>query len=171
MVVGKYFVVLISVVCLSYGAMAKHSREIVHDSWTSKEKLEIAIDTLEKRNDALSMAYLGLCESMMASHVIWPGSKLEYFNKGKKRIEDACLRDIWNAEIRYIRLMVQLNAPSFLGYNVNIESDFDVFCKYLMLEKFSNEWKWKFVGEMLKIKKLSKTKSATLEKLREQIKK
>ena len=171
MIIGKLLVVFTSVACLSYGANASHSRAMVHDSWASKAKLEIAIDSLEKRNDALSLAYLGMCESMMASHVSWPGTKLDYFNEGKKKIESACLKNFWNAEIRYIRLMVQLNAPSFLGYNSNVETDFDFFCKYLKLEKTSSEWKLKFIDELLKIKKLSKTKVRKLEELKEEIKK
>ena len=43
--------------------------------------------------------------------------------KGKKNIEQAIEQEPNNAELRFIRLSVQKNAPTFLEYHSNIKED------------------------------------------------
>lgn len=45
------------------------------------------------------------------------------FNKGKKLIEAAILRDSLNMESRFIRYSIQVNLPGFLDYKKNIAAD------------------------------------------------
>ncbi len=52
-----------------------------------------------------------------------PISKLNTFKEGKKNIEQAIKKEPENVELRFIRLSVQKNAPSFLGYKSNINED------------------------------------------------
>lgn len=52
-----------------------------------------------------------------------PISKLKTFNEGKKNLESAIKKEPYNPEIRFIRLSIQKNIPSFLGYKENIEND------------------------------------------------
>jgi hypothetical protein len=52
-----------------------------------------------------------------------PATKLHLFKEGKKRLEAAIQREPGNAEYRFLRLIVQENAPGFLGYKSNIETD------------------------------------------------
>lgn len=59
----------------------------------------------------------------MANHVFNPVTKLRYFNNGKSILENAIAKAPANTELRYLRLTIQLNAPSFLGYNKMIEAD------------------------------------------------
>lgn len=82
------------------------------------------IQDLEKAEKSpLFLAYLGALQTIWANHVFSPVSKLKTFNQGKKNIEKAVSSDKDNAEIRFIRLSVQKNAPSFLGYNSMIKTD------------------------------------------------
>lgn len=60
---------------------------------------------------------------MMAKYVSNPFRKLSYFKGGKQLLEKCVSADTENAEIRYLRLTVQSNAPSFLGYNQSITVD------------------------------------------------
>ncbi|MNL63352.1 hypothetical protein D3C87_1874840 [compost metagenome] len=69
------------------------------------------------------MAYLGAFQTIWAKHVINPISKLSTFKKGKKNIEDAVKSKPDNVEIRFVRLSVQVNCPSFLGYSGKINED------------------------------------------------
>lgn len=76
-----------------------------------------------KNISALNLAYLGGFQTIWANHVFSPLKKLNTFNTGKKHIEMAIKNEPDNAEIKFIRLSVQKNAPSFLGYRSNIKED------------------------------------------------
>lgn len=69
------------------------------------------------------LAYLGGFQAIWANHVFSPLSKLSTFNKGKKNIERAIKKEPDNAEYRFIRLSIQKNVPSILGYKSNIKED------------------------------------------------
>ncbi|WP_410220715.1 hypothetical protein [Pedobacter sp.] len=74
-------------------------------------------------NDPIFLAYLGGFQTIWANHTFNPIEKLRTFNKGKKNIQKAILKDPDNVEARFIRFSVQKNAPFFLGYNLNIKED------------------------------------------------
>lgn len=79
----------------------------------------------EKKNElkSVELAYLGALETIWAKHVFNPFSKLKTFKKGKEKIEAAIKQAPNDIEIYYLRLSVQKNAPSFLGYNNHIKED------------------------------------------------
>lgn len=80
---------------------------------------ELSTDT----ESAVHLAYLGAFQTIWAKHSSNPISKLQTFKKGKRNIEDAVMSKPNNIEIRLLRLSVQSNCPSFLGYRKNIEED------------------------------------------------
>src|SRR5690606_30883120 len=86
---------------------------------------------LEKRknNSATHLAYLGALQAILAKHVFNPISKLNTFKEGKKNIEQAIKIEPDNAELRFIRLSIQKNAPSFLGYRSRINEDIEFIKK------------------------------------------
>lgn len=86
-------------------------------------KKMIAELTETKKNSATHLAYLGGLQTIWANHVFSPISKLNTFKEGKKNIEQAIKKEPDNVELRFIRLSVQKNAPSFLGYKSNINED------------------------------------------------
>ena len=49
--------------------------------------------------------------------------KLSFFNQGTETLEAALKRAPNELELRFLRLTIQLNIPSFLGYNEEIASD------------------------------------------------
>lgn len=71
----------------------------------------------------LQEGYLGLVEAMMAEHAFNPMKKLSYFNNGKDRLESAIKKKNGSVELRYLRLGIQLNVPSILGYSDSIDKD------------------------------------------------
>jgi hypothetical protein len=73
--------------------------------------------------DAIHIAYLGAFQTIWAKHVVNPISKLSTFKKGKRNIEEAVKSKPDNVEIRFVRLSVQANCPSFLGYSGKINED------------------------------------------------
>ena len=66
---------------------------------------------------------------MIANYVLNPFTKLSYFNKGKKLLEQAIETAPANAELRFLRFAIQANIPSFLGYNSNIGEDKNLLMK------------------------------------------
>ena len=49
--------------------------------------------------------------------------KRESLSKGEQKLEASIKKDPQNVELIFLRLTIQLNLPSVLGYNDNIESD------------------------------------------------
>ncbi len=90
-----------------------------------KELCRKLMDRLEgsKQQTPLELAYLGGLKTIWANHVFSPIAKLNTFKEGRKDIERAILKDPKNPELRFIRLSIQKNAPSFLGYKSNIAED------------------------------------------------
>ncbi|GHE49116.1 hypothetical protein [Sphingobacterium griseoflavum] len=65
----------------------------------------------------IERAYAGAFYAVWPEHLQSPLKKLNAFKKGKDYLEQAVKEDPNNMEIRFLRLTVQYNAPSILGYN------------------------------------------------------
>lgn len=100
------------------------------ESATANERLLKATENATIK-DPVRWAYLGVSHTMKANHVSSPVKKLSHFNKGKKMLDEAVTLLPDDIEPRFLRLTVQLNAPSFLNYNRNIEQDKDAIVKGL----------------------------------------
>lgn len=87
-----------------------------------KSLLEL-LNPVNERQHPLLGGYKGCATMIMAKHVFNPFSKLSYFNKGKKILEQAIAADTANVELRYLRFTVQTNSPVFLGYNGKLTAD------------------------------------------------
>lgn len=81
-------------------------------------------------------AYNAGAEMTLANHVTWPGTKLEYFNAGKTRLEAAVAKYPKNVEIRYIRYCVQQGCPFFLDYASNLAED----KKFILANMNQTDW-------------------------------
>ena len=99
--------------------------------------------------------YVGVAETMLADKVFWPIEKLNYFNSGKKKIEQAINKDKDDPELRYLRLLVQLNAPRFLRYNDSIERDLNFFISNILNSGLDILWIKKFCHNLLNGKYIS----------------
>ncbi|PKP51846.1 MAG: hypothetical protein CVT92_11585 [Bacteroidetes bacterium HGW-Bacteroidetes-1] len=84
--------------------------------------------------NSVLIAYKGVARASSADALFNPVSKLARFNEGKKLIETAIDIDSQNAEIRLLRLSVQLGAPVFLNYRSEIEED-----RQVIVERINND--------------------------------
>lgn len=112
--------------------------EKVRDQFFSLDKTEGGALQLYKmlENDNLDkqpilLAYRGAVSAAAAGTVTGVGRKLHYFNYGKTELEKAVMLKPIDAEIRFLRLATQVNAPRFLGYNEDINSDKVIILKTL----------------------------------------
>ena len=91
---------------------------------SDKQLCSMMIDKLEgKMDNSVFIAYLGGLQTIWANHTINPISKFQAFKRGKGNLERAVEMAPNNIETRFIRLSVQKNAPRFLGYHQQIETD------------------------------------------------
>jgi len=97
--------------------------KVMSASEKNVEQLITTVNTSKSIPLLVKQGYLAAAEMASAKYKFSPLSKLELFNSGKKKLENAIAADSNNLEIRYLRLTIQHNAPSFLGYNKNITSD------------------------------------------------
>jgi hypothetical protein len=56
-------------------------------------------------------------------------NKLSVFKSGHTQLEDAIKKDNSNAEYRFLRLIIQENAPGILGYKSDMKQDGDYIKK------------------------------------------
>lgn len=134
--------------------LAKSSdiRSTFHSNMRSESGLNKLIENKDYPSTAITKAYKGLAETMLAEYAFLPTTKLSHFNAGKKKIEAAVKSSPNSAEVRYTRLMVQLNAPSMLGYDDNIDDDIKIFTQKLKVEVKDKSWQIKFVKNLLAAK-------------------
>ena len=99
-------------------------------------------------NDNVTLAYKGLASCTSADFAIWPSTKWKLFIEGKSRIEKAIKSDPTNPEVRYVRLMVQLNAPAFVGYSDDIDDDLGVFIAQIKQYPVGTTWKSFFIENL-----------------------
>lgn len=89
----------------------------------SASKFLMVMENLDVKTDPLLLCYKGMANLIQANHSFNPYSKLAFFIKGKDMLEKAIMTDPKNIEICFMRFCVQTNAPFFLGYSMNINSD------------------------------------------------
>ncbi len=96
---------------------------IVSESKANVEKLKQLSSEAKQLNQAVKTGYYASAVMAEAKFKFDPFSKLSAFNNGKKILESCVSADSSLVELRYIRLAIQKNVPSILGYSSNITSD------------------------------------------------
>ena len=90
---------------------------------SNKELIDKELNQLKDLEFPNKGAYVGALSMMKASFPATPSRKLNLFKSGHKQLEAAIRQDSLNAELRFLRLMIQENAPGFLGYKSDLQKD------------------------------------------------
>ncbi|MFT4092213.1 MAG: hypothetical protein QM640_01145 [Niabella sp.] len=90
---------------------------------TKESLINTQLHALQKTGGKDRTAFEGALLMRKAGIVSVPAKKLSFFKQGYKKLEEAIAADNNNAEYRFLRLMIQENAPKSLGYNKNIAED------------------------------------------------
>jgi len=83
-------------------------------------------ETFEKTDISKSnllLGYKGAVEMGVGRHHPNVFKKMGFFNDGKEKLEQSIENEPKNLELRFLRLTIQTNLPTFLGYAENKESD------------------------------------------------
>lgn len=94
--------------------------------------LDAELQTMEG-SESIFKGYQGAVKMLLASFAFLPNTKYAFFTNGKVLLEKAISASPDDLELRYLRLSIQQNIPSFLAYKSNIETD-----KQLLLGGVSN---------------------------------
>jgi len=108
-----------------YRLNAELNRTAFYKAMESNDQIlvDAQISELNLAASKLNNAFLGAMIMKKAGIGGNPFYKLYLFRKGHELLEDAIKADPANIEFRFLRLMIQENAPDFLGYNDNEEED------------------------------------------------
>jgi hypothetical protein len=84
--------------------------------------LDAELQALEG-GESIFKGYQGAVKMLLASFAFMPNTKYAFFTNGKVLLEKAIIESPSDLELRYLRLSIQQNTPSFLGYKSDIETD------------------------------------------------
>ncbi len=114
---------MIGLLLLATGIQAQAKR--VYEALSSEQvtKLDETLNYIKGNADPAITAYEGALLMKKAGLIKGPGNKLSTFKEGREKLEKAIEMDSENGEYRFLRLMIQENAPDMLGYNKNIQED------------------------------------------------
>jgi hypothetical protein len=160
---------LLLLILIGSFSFAADIRSDFHKGMFEEDKLTNLSESKTYGNSNLAKAYQGLSKTMLADYMFLPTSKLSYFNDGKALIEKAIKNEPNNPEYRYLRLLVQLNAPFFLSYNSKIDSDVLFLCNNLVSFELSKYWKLKFVDNLLAAEALSENQELKLKAVKKKM--
>ena len=112
-------------------AQSAYSKQGFYNAMSSSDLKEIdqQLKEAEKASGADKQAIIGTLTMKKAGLVSGPGKKLRTFKAGHKDLEASISQNKDNAEYRFMRLMIQENAPGILGYKGEIETDSDYIRK------------------------------------------
>ena len=116
-----YQLVISAVLLLASFSKSEYFKVIQGKDAKAIQKLITSIEQSSASFDRT--AYLGALTMKSANFKDTPKEKLEVFKKGKDLLEKAITANKKNIEYRFLRLMIQENAPKIIKYSSNIKED------------------------------------------------
>jgi hypothetical protein len=102
-------------------------RKTYLESAKSEENIQKLISTCEdykSKNDSIIYAYRTVADLMLIKYKYNPFYKLKLFTEYSRKLDLIVKNNFNNIEIRFLRYCVQKQTPRFLGYNDNLELDY-----------------------------------------------
>lgn len=106
---------------------------IIYDALRGEtiESVDTALNFLAEQEETITVkAYKGTLLMKRAEFLGSPGKKLDSFKEGHALLEEAIAKEPDNAELRFLRLSIQENAPKILTYFGEIEEDKTMVLKH-----------------------------------------
>ena len=102
-------------------------RKTYLESAKSEENIQKLISKCEdykSKNDSIIYAYRAVADLMLIKYKYNPFYKLKLFTEHSRKLDLIVKNNFNNIEIRFLRYCVQKKTPRFLGYNDNLELDY-----------------------------------------------
>jgi hypothetical protein len=142
---------LITILFLNIGYAQKENNEILRQLFhqeNNEENLDKIIEYKTNMKGFIPEAYFGSAIAMKAQYPFSPIKKYKYFSDGTELIENS-IGTNQVVENTYLRLLIQLNTPQFLGYHKNIQEDILFVEKHIDHCSLSDKWKLIFIEQIL----------------------
>ena len=119
-------IIIMLSVNISNGQNIEKIRRLYLQSSNNDAKLDSLNYWLSNYNQTnnLMSAYYGVNLILKSKYLKNPFKKIKYFEKGRKILEDAIIKEPDNIELIFLRYTVQKNTPSILMYKKDIEEDY-----------------------------------------------
>lgn len=143
--------VLFATLVLSTLPSQKEDNETLRNSFhkiDSEEDLDKILEYQPKMSGSIAESYFGSVIVMKAQYPFSPIKKFKYFSEGTKLIEKS-ISTKQVVENTYLRLLIQLNTPRFLGYYKNIQEDITFIEKHVDTCTLSNKWRIKILEKIM----------------------
>jgi hypothetical protein len=121
--------VVVSQIGFSQGVSESQARALyfsMGSNHSASLKLFNLMNVEKQKLTPVLLAYKGASSAAAAGQVDGIYAKFSYFKKGKADIDQAVKLDPDDAEIRFLRLATQTNAPGFLLYKGDIKQDKEI---------------------------------------------
>jgi hypothetical protein len=118
--------------------------EQIRSTFFSIEEESEIVNYIELCNESdcqESQYYKAVAIMWKASYTYWPHQKFSYFTEGRDMLEDLIKTYPDDTELRFLRYIVQVNTPRFLGYYSNTEKDLIFINSNLNNEDYSESHK------------------------------
>ncbi len=117
-----FFHFCISLACTNHSAIDK---EKYYNTFASNDLNSInkELSFIQSQTFTEKSAYEGALLMKKAAVIGNPKDKLAVFKDGNQKLETAIKNAPNNVEFRFLRFMIQENAPGFLGYKSNMDAD------------------------------------------------
>ncbi|MEQ3498711.1 hypothetical protein ABMY20_03015 [Tenacibaculum sp. SSH1-16] len=126
--------VLLFMSIISFNNAPNHVKKY-HELVTKEAELAY-IANYKNSKEVSIQGYIISLEMKQAKYKVMPWSKLKVFNTNKNKLEELILKNPNNVHLRYLRLIIQENTPSVLGYTSSIKKD-KQFLKEVLQKKDS----------------------------------
>ena len=115
------------IICNAQTNNLNQVRKSYLESAKSEENINKLISTCEEyksENDSIIYAYSTVGDLMLIKYKYNPFYKLKLFTEYSRKLDLIVKNNFTNIEIRFLRYCVQKQTPRFLGYNDNLELDY-----------------------------------------------
>jgi hypothetical protein len=120
------FLIFLSLTVFTFNANSQLDRKAIYSALASdsKEVVQKQLDGIQTIKESSEVkAFKGALQMKAAQFQKISKDKMNLFNAGKKVLESEIKSNDGNVEYRFLRLLIQENAPKQLKYNGNIDDD------------------------------------------------
>lgn len=107
------------------------ARALFNIAHLQKEDCQKLIDFETENTDVLIQGYRIAAKIVYGKYIFNPVKLISIFNNGKGLLEDLLSENYGNVELHYIRYTIRCQAPKFLNYYRNKDSDRAILVEYI----------------------------------------
>ena len=154
---------MFSISTYSIGIEEVRSNFLIVKTIKEADKYLLLLDKSELKE---ANAYKAALLFMKAKYAFLPFNKWSYFKEGSELLDTSLKNDSKNIEFRYIRFLFQSEIPSFLGYNKNLQEDYNLIVNNILTSLLPLKFKLQMLNKMLLVKGLTEDQTIKINNLK-----